>query len=78
MQSFYTQHQVAITLGSYIVLSNAVNSLPSATEKSSNFYKWFFTFSHAIMLQAGRFINKGANGNENQSNHVNVDSPVVK
>jgi len=74
---FYTAHSTIIILASYIILSNAVNAMVPPSDKSGNFYKWFFNFSHGVLLQAGRFFNKGANGNAIQ-NVVNVDNPGVK
>jgi hypothetical protein len=61
---YYKAHQVFIDLGAYIIASNAVASLPSPDKNSGKFYTWFFGFMHAILLQAGRFINKN-NGNGN-------------
>jgi hypothetical protein len=56
-------HPATSTLIGCVVISNAVNALPEPVMTSSNFYRWFFTFSHGIALQIGRFLNKGANGN---------------
>ena len=62
-------HSTLWAMGAYIVCSNAVNALVPPTDKSGNFYKWFFGFSHGLILQVGRFVNKNGNGNNgNQEN----------
>lgn len=59
---YYKVHQVFIDLGAYVVATNAVATLPVPDKSSGKFYVWLFGFLHAILLQAGRFMNKG-NGN---------------
>lgn len=46
--SFLAAHSTIIALGSYIVFSCAVSSMPSPRENSSEFYQWFFKFANAL------------------------------
>ncbi len=48
MWDFFQQHQTAAALIAYWVASNVVTSLPSPTQDSSGFYKFFFTLSHGL------------------------------
>lgn len=76
----HTYHSILnhpfVILGIYIILSNAVNALVPPTVDSGNFYRWFFTFSHGILVQAGRFMSKGTNGNGVVSNAI-VDNTTT-
>jgi hypothetical protein len=62
-------HSALWTLASCIVISNAVNAMPEPVLTSSNFYRWFFTFSHGLALQIGRFLNKGVSENDKIITH---------
>lgn len=63
MKHWFATHPFAITLALYIILSNAVNAMPEPDSNSGKGYRWFFNFSHGVLLQAGRFMNKGVSSN---------------
>jgi len=48
----------------YVIVSNAVNAMPEPGNLSSAGYKWFFTFSHGVLMQVGRFANRYMNGDQ--------------
>lgn len=81
MQIHHTHVNLLYALISYIVLSNAVNSMPTPDGKSTPFYKWFFTFSHGILMQAGRFVSdyikNGQNGLQTEA-EVQVTNQAQK
>lgn len=56
-------HHIAIfsnhTLDGFIlaaVANCAITSLPSPTATSNSFYKWFFAFSHSLVLAIPRIL----------------------
>lgn len=48
VRAFIAAHPVWIGIGAFYLFSNAVGALPTATEKSSVFYRWFYGFSHGL------------------------------
>lgn len=61
--SFIMAHQ----LGSYMVLISAIGALPMPDDKSSGFYKWFFTFGNALSmnwLRSKKGLQSGGQGTQ--------------
>lgn len=50
------QHQVLLVMGGQWCAVYAVASLPSPTQSSNGFYKWFFAFSHGIIGALPRLL----------------------
>lgn len=46
--NFIMAHPTAFGMGSLWVFSNIVTALPSPTNSSGNFYKFWFAFAHGI------------------------------
>ncbi len=51
-------HHTAITLVTYFLFANFVSALPSPSNQSSGFYKWFFAFSSGLGASLPRLIPK--------------------
>jgi hypothetical protein len=73
--SFEHAHPLTV-LVAYIIITNAIGALPSPTATSNPFYTWFFTFSHAVMLQAGRLANQYLNKQPIESSSTTTTTTV--
>ena len=46
--NFITAHSTIVGMGSLWLFSNIVTALPSPTNTSGNFYKFWFAFAHGL------------------------------
>jgi len=56
--SFITAHQTTSALVGYFLFANFVSSLPSPSNTSGGFYKWFFAFSSGLGAALPRLLPK--------------------
>jgi hypothetical protein len=47
MLDFVQQHGIAVLVGGWL-LTNAISTMPTPKDGSSQFYEWFFRFAQAI------------------------------
>lgn len=49
MTEYLVQHQTTAVVAAAYVISAAVSSLPAPVQGSSEYYRWFYKFSNALL-----------------------------